>query len=134
MIHGKFAGLFLEEQGENKTVIIISVFMYFVFRRCRGVYVCVCLKHHMACSVETVMIWIVPPPPYIQTSIVPPPTIFLHHMLNALPPMWLYLKKGPLHLCVCVCVCVCVLITQSCLILCDCMDCSRPGSFVHGIL
>ena len=27
-----------------------------------------------------------------------------------------------------------VLITQSCLILCDPMDCSPPGSSVHGIL
>ena len=25
-----------------------------------------------------------------------------------------------------------VLVTQSCLILCDSMDCSFPGSFVHG--
>ena len=33
--------------------------------------------------------------------------------------------------CVCVCVCVCA---QSYLILCDpCMDCSLPGSPVHGI-
>ena len=34
----------------------------------------------------------------------------------------------------CVCVCVCVLVAQSCLTLCDPMDCSPPGSFVHGIL
>ena len=27
-----------------------------------------------------------------------------------------------------------VLVTQSCLTLCDSMDCSPPGSFVHGIL
>ena len=27
-----------------------------------------------------------------------------------------------------------VLVAQSCLILCDPMDCSLPGSFVHGIL
>ena len=27
-----------------------------------------------------------------------------------------------------------VLVTQSCLILCDLMDCSPPGSSVHGIL
>ena len=31
------------------------------------------------------------------------------------------------------CVC-CVLVTQLCLTLCDPMDCSLPGSFVHGIL
>ena len=35
--------------------------------------------------------------------------------------------------CVCVCVCVC-LVTQLCLILCNPMDCSPPGSPVHGIL
>ena len=29
---------------------------------------------------------------------------------------------------------VCVLVTQSCLILCDPMDCSPPGSSVHEIL
>ena len=36
--------------------------------------------------------------------------------------------------CVCVCVCVCVLVAQSYPTLCDPMDCSPPGSFVHGIL
>ena len=36
--------------------------------------------------------------------------------------------------CVCVCVCVCVLVAQLCLTLCDAMDCSPPGSSVHGIL
>ena len=30
--------------------------------------------------------------------------------------------------------CVCVLVAQSCPTLCDCMDCSPPGSSVHGIL
>ena len=34
-------------------------------------------------------------------------------------------------MCVCVCVCVCVLSTQSCLTLCDPMDCSPPGSSAH---
>ena len=29
---------------------------------------------------------------------------------------------------------VSVLVTQSCLIMCDPMDCSLPGSSVHGIL
>ena len=32
------------------------------------------------------------------------------------------------------CVCVCVLVIQSCPILCDPMDCSPPGSSVHGSL
>ena len=36
--------------------------------------------------------------------------------------------------CVCVCVCVCVRVTQSCLTLCDPMDCSPAGSSVHAIL
>ena len=31
-------------------------------------------------------------------------------------------------------VCVCVLVTQSCPTLCSLMDCSPPGSSVHGIL
>ena len=39
-----------------------------------------------------------------------------------------------ISLCMCVCVCVCVLVTQSCLTLCDPVDCSPPGSSVHGIL
>ena len=29
---------------------------------------------------------------------------------------------------------VCLLVTQSCVTLCDPMDCSLPGSFVQGIL
>ena len=33
-----------------------------------------------------------------------------------------------------VCVCVCVLVPQLCPILCHNMDCSLPGSSVHGIL
>ena len=32
------------------------------------------------------------------------------------------------------CECVCMLFTQSCLTLCDTMDCSPPGSSDHGIL
>ena len=32
------------------------------------------------------------------------------------------------------CVCVCVLVTQSCLTLCDPVDCSPPSSSVHGTL
>ena len=35
--------------------------------------------------------------------------------------------------CVCVCVCICLVI-QSCPILCDRMDCRRPGFSVHRIL
>ena len=37
-------------------------------------------------------------------------------------------------MCVCVCVCVCACsVTQSCPTLCSPMDCSPPGSSVHGI-
>ena len=36
--------------------------------------------------------------------------------------------------CVCVCVCVCVKSLQLYLTLCDPVDCSPPGSSVHGIL
>ena len=43
--------------------------------------------------------------------------------------------------CVCVCVCLCVFVcvcvcvcAQSCLTLCDLLECSLPGSSVHGIL
>ena len=39
-----------------------------------------------------------------------------------------------LGLVLCVCVCVCVLCAQLCPILCDLVDCSPPGSSVHGIL
>ena len=39
-----------------------------------------------------------------------------------------------MYLLVCVCVCVCVLVAQSCLTLCDPMNCSPPGFSVHGIL
>ena len=34
----------------------------------------------------------------------------------------------------CVYVCMCVRVTRSCLTLCDPMDCSPPGSSVHGVL
>ena len=38
-------------------------------------------------------------------------------------------RRGNIYTCVCVCVCVCVcLVTQSCLTLCDPMDCSLPRS------
>ena len=37
-------------------------------------------------------------------------------------------------MCVCVCVCVYLLVTQLYPTLCDPMDCSPPGSSIHGIL
>ena len=42
-------------------------------------------------------------------------------------------QRHTLLTCVCVCVCY-VLDTKSCSTLCDPMDCSLPGSSVHGIL
>ena len=54
---------------------------------------------------------------------------------------WRYLEgiislDVQLHTCVCMCVHVCTRVhsLQSCPILCDPMDCSPPGSSVHGIL
>ena len=47
------------------------------------------------------------------------------------PSKIVILNRG---VCVCVCVCVCVLVTQSRSIICNPMDCSLPGSSVHGIL
>ena len=45
------------------------------------------------------------------------------------------LSGGISHVSVCVCVCVCVcLVSQSCLTLCNPMDCRQPSSSVHGIL
>ena len=41
--------------------------------------------------------------------------------------------EGELSVCVCVCVCVCS-VAQSCPTLCNPMDCSPPGSSVHGLL
>ena len=43
-------------------------------------------------------------------------------------------SRSPQHPCACSCACACVLVAQSCLTLCDPMDCSPPGSSVHGIL
>ena len=40
----------------------------------------------------------------------------------------------PSHTPECVCVCVCAKLLQSCLTLCVHMDCSPPGSSVHGVL
>ena len=37
-------------------------------------------------------------------------------------------------MCVCVCVHMCAKSLQSCWTLCDTMDCSPPGSSIHGIL
>ena len=45
-----------------------------------------------------------------------------------------YVFREHLLVCVCVCVwCVCVCVAQLCPTLCNPMDCSLPGSSVHGI-
>ena len=48
-------------------------------------------------------------------------------------------KNISIHIYICVCVCVQVYeseseVAQSCPTLCDPMDCSPPGSSIHGIL
>ena len=49
------------------------------------------------------------------------------------PVKWT-LSSSPLCVCVCVCVCVCLCkVTESCLTLCNPMDCGPPGSSVCGI-
>ena len=53
---------------------------------------------------------------------------FTHHIL--IPGLDITLAS-----CVCVCVCVCVYSdAQSCPTFCEPMDCTPPGSSVHGIL
>ena len=42
-------------------------------------------------------------------------------------------RRGSIRIYMCVCVGVCVLVTQLCPTLCDPMDCSPPGSSLHGI-
>ena len=55
---------------------------------------------------------------------------YIHHIL--IPGLDITLAS---FVCVCVCVCVCVYSdAQSCPTLCEPMDCSPPGSSVHGIL
>ena len=66
--------------------------------------------------------------------------VLLKHSLNVCE--WIHESiNNPLFLrAVCVCVCVCVFVCvhvkslQSCPTLCNPMDCSPPGSSVHGIL
>ena len=55
---------------------------------------------------------------------------YLNWILNV---RHLYCLNWILHMCVSVCACVCP-VTQSCLILCHPINCSLPGSSIHGIL
>ena len=63
-------------------------------------------------------------------------------LLPSSPRMSTEIDSNPFHLGLwchdylwtCSHVCVCVLVSQSCLILCDAMDCSPPGSSVNDIL
>ena len=55
--------------------------------------------------------------------------------LGSCPPAMTEHGLSPRAWCVCLCMCVCVCVhAQSCLTLCDPMDCCLPGSSVHGIL
>ena len=56
------------------------------------------------------------------------------HVLNSFSSLATFISPVSIALCVCVCVCVCVRsIIQSCLTLCDPVDCSPPGSPVLWI-
>ena len=59
-----------------------------------------------------------------------PPLCFLRLLFHLMPTRNSSRSAVLKFLCVCVCVCVCV---QSCPTLCGPMDCSSPGSPVHGI-
>ena len=76
---------------------------------------------------------------------------YAYNPLCVIPNLRIFGKSTGIFLCVCLCVCVCVcapvctcvcwghacvcvLISQSCLTLCNPLDCSLPGSSVHGIL
>ena len=70
---------------------------------------CVCLAH-----------------PFFSSKFLLPPVLHPGHVI---------LEDGDMEeYSVCVCVSVCLCVTQSCPTLCDPMDCSPPGSSVHGIL
>ena len=57
-------------------------------------------------------------------------SILLHSSLY----IFIYVRSVCVCVCVCVCACVCVCsVAQSCPTLCNFMDCSPPGSSVHGI-
>ena len=60
--------------------------------------------------------------------------IYLTHSLLYVFAQPIVLHRPVYIVCVCVCVCVCMLVVQSCPTLCNPMDCSLPGSSVHGIL
>ena len=62
--------------------------------------------------------------PFFSSKFLLPPVLHPGHVI---------LEDGDLEeYSVCVCVCLCV--TQLCPTLCDPMDCSPPGSSVHGLL
>ena len=55
--------------------------------------------------------------------------------ITGMPIEWVLKKYMSVCVCVCVCVCSCAHAQLlSCIQLCDPMDCSPPGSSVHGIL
>ena len=60
----------------------------------------------------------------------------IHGIFQARVLEWDAMQCDPnsLHIHVFKCLCACMLILFSCVTLCDPMDCSPPGSSVHGIL
>ena len=80
-------------------------------------------------------------PPSLLSSLPSPFPSFLRSFLSFSLIYFLIFKEWLQYLCwhkpLCVCVCVCVCVCESLQLyptLCDPMDCSPPGSSVHGIL
>ena len=56
-------------------------------------------------------------------------------LAGVLSNQWVFTSPSPFHVCVYACACMCVRsVAQSHQTLCNTMDCSPPGSSVHGIL
>ena len=81
------------------------------------------IKHHVNCAPDVLGISEAPVPPNYREG--PDPTQITSGLM--VKPSWRVPSSSPI-------LCVCVLVPQSCPALCGPVDCSPPGSSVHGIL